>query len=579
MSARFLSRLSGLLLARRWITQSLAVLLLGASIFLGWQWEQRENSREIQQVSAQAKMLAGSLTSALAFHDTVTADEYVNALRLNDGIMAVGVYDRDGVIILGFAREGEVLPDRVSLRDPQIEGRAASVVEPVREGSLRLGHVYIRSAIEPISARISRYVAIGIVLLLAALLIAILGASNAATAAANRALQEQIAGREEAEAALRQAQKMEALGQLTGGVAHDFNNLLMAASSGLELLDRAKTEERREKLKGGIRDALNRGARITEQLLAFSRRRPLKIEIVRIDEQVGKIAELLNHSLRENVDVRFAIAEDVWPVELDSSQFDIAILNLAVNARDAMPKGGEICITARNCPAALAGQDAVEIVVGDEGTGMSAEEIEKAFEPFFTTKGVGRGTGLGLSQVYGFAQSSGGTVSIESELGIGTKVKLMLPRSTAAAPQVASESAALGNSLHGRRVLLVEDDLKLNELLREMLEGEGAHVVAATTAAAGLRLFEEEEIEAIISDMVMPGEMDGLDLARKVRENRADIPIVLMTGFSEAAGAALSEGFPLLRKPFTTANLIAVFTAAFHRDGASEDPTLRSPRS
>jgi signal transduction histidine kinase/CheY-like chemotaxis protein len=424
------------------------------------------------------------------------------------------------------------------------------------QANLELGTVYLRSIVEPLSARLSRYVAIGTILLLAALLIALLGASNAAAAAANRQLLEQIAAREQAEMALRQAQKMEALGQLTGGVAHDFNNLLMAASSGLELMQRTNDAARRDKFAEGIRNALDRGAQITGQLLAFSRRTPLNSEVLKLDEHIDTLASLLDHSLRENVSVRFSIAGDLWPVDVDVSQFDVAILNLAVNAKDAMPRGGQICIIAANRPGALEGRDAVEIAVEDEGVGMSAEQAEKAFEPFFTTKEVGRGTGLGLSQVYGFAQSAGGTVTIASEPDKGTTITVLLPRSLPAPETDAAEEAdAVHPSLQGLRVLLVEDDPNLNELVGQMLEEQGTQVLSAASAAEGLSLFEANPIDAVLSDMVMPGEMGGLDLARRMRELRHDFPVVLMTGYSAAAGPAAAEGFAVLRKPFTMAAL------------------------
>jgi signal transduction histidine kinase/CheY-like chemotaxis protein len=465
--------------------------------------------------------------------------------------------------VAGFAKPGEKVPDHVKRQAPQVHGADLVVVEPVQQANLELGSVYLRSLVEPLSARLSRYVAIGTILLLAALLIALLGASNAAAAAANRQLLEQIAAREQAETALRQAQKMEALGQLTGGVAHDFNNLLMAASSGLELMQRAKDQPRRDMLAEGIRNALDRGAQITQQLLAFSRRSPLHSEVLDLGQHIDKLASLLNHSLRENISVRFSIADDIWPIDVDVSQFDVAILNLAVNAKDAMPRGGQICIAAANRPGELEGRDAVEISVEDQGLGMSAEIAEKAFEPFFTTKEVGRGTGLGLSQVYGFVQSADAAVAIASKPGSGTTVTMLLPRSMPRAEEIDPRPGDGGHaSLRGSRVLLVEDDPNLNKLVGEMLEEQGIQVLAASTAAEGLSLFETQIIDAVLSDMVMPGEMGGLDLARRMRAMRDDFPVVLMTGYSEAAGPAAAEGFTVLRKPFSMAALASTLEAA-----------------
>ena len=569
MSEPVIQRLSRALLERQWITASFAVLLLAASLLLGWQWERRETAAQIREDSGQARILAGSLAGALAFDDAATAQEYTDALQRDASIRAAGVYGTDGRLVVGFARPGETLPRRIAASAPQVSDGRLTIVEPVREGSLELGHVYLRTSIEPLSARLSRYVAIGLVLVLAALLIALLGAANAAAAAANRELQEEVAAREQAERALNQAQKMEALGQLTGGVAHDFNNLLMAASSGLELLDRAKTDERRDMLKAGIRDALERGARITEQLLAFSRRRPVRSEVLRMQEHIGKLANLLDHALREDVSVKFSIDEGLWPVEVDLSQFDIALLNLAVNAKDAMPRGGLVCITAQNRPGALDGADAVAIGVEDEGSGMSREALEKAFEPFFTTKEVGKGTGLGLSQVYGFARASGGSASIDSRPGAGTTVTILLPRCEPPADERRADGEATGRaSLNRLRVLLVEDDPALNALVGDMLAEHGAQVIRATAAAEGLELFESAAIDAVLSDMVMPGAMNGLELARAVRERQPGVPVVLMTGYSEAAGEAAADGFAVLRKPFTIASLADSFESALRASAA-----------
>jgi signal transduction histidine kinase/CheY-like chemotaxis protein len=568
MSARTtIDAVSRGLLEKRWITGLIALFLLAAALVLAWQWERQQNAEQFRQASVQAAILAGSVSGALAFDDAITAGEYVDALRLDRQVQAAGVYGAEGDLVAGFGRNGERVPARVAAQDPYVEDGRLTVVVPVRQGNLALGHVYLRTSVEPFAARLSRYVAIGLILMLAALLIAILGAANAAAAAANRELQTQILAREQAETALAQAQKMEALGQLTGGVAHDFNNLLMAASSGLELMDRAKDDTRRERLKAGIRDALDRGARITEQLLAFSRRRPMQAEVVQIDEHVAKLAELLDHSLRENVTVRFEIAKGLWPVEVDLSQFDVAILNLAVNAKDAMPKGGLLTIRAQNRPGALDGRDSVEFSAEDEGVGMTPDALEKAFEPFFTTKDIGRGTGLGLSQVYGFVQAAGGRVSIDSTPFEGTKVTLLLPRCTPRGPPKARGSAAgEGGKLDGLCVLLVEDDASLNELVSEMLEEHGSHVVRALSAAEGLTKFDAHAIEAVLSDMVMPGEMDGLDLARRLRERSSDVPVVLMTGYSAAAGAAQTEGFPVLRKPFTLATLAECLEHVLERE-------------
>jgi signal transduction histidine kinase/CheY-like chemotaxis protein len=559
------ARLSRGLLARRWIPAALAILLLATSLLLAWQRERTEAANQARESNVQAEILAGSLTGALAFDDLEATNEHLTALRLDRDIRAAAVYDAQGRRVAGFAQRGE-LPASVRPHAPQVHGLDLTVVAPIRQGNLALGEVYLRTAIEPFSARVSRYLVIGIVIVLAALLIAILGASYSTAAAANEELEKQIAAREKAETALRQAQKMEAMGQLTGGVAHDFNNLLMAASSGLELMGRVKDPERIEKLKAGVREALDRGARLTQQLLAFSRRTPVKTEVVELQSRIDKLANLLDHALQENVEVKFDLAEDLWPIEVDASQFDVAVLNIALNARDAMPKGGHICILGRNRPDALDGEDAVELSLQDEGAGMTAEAIEKAFEPFYTTKDVGRGTGLGLSQVYGFTRASGGRVSIESEPGEGTTVTMLIPRCHKVEELAATRAtAATAPALAGVTVLLVEDDPSLNELVGQMLEELGSKVVHAANAREGIAAFVGAGVGAVLSDMVMPGGMDGLELARRLRGERADLPVVLMTGYSAAAGSAASEGFAVLRKPFTMDALAERLTEAIGR--------------
>ena len=271
MSGFILGRVRHALFEQRWITAALAVTLLAISLLLGWQLERRESADQLRQVNVQAQILAGSVAGALAFDDATTANEYLSALRLDESFRGAAVYGADGRLFAGLAVPGQALPANVTIHPPEISGRKVTVVVPVVQANLNLGSVYLTKIVEPLSTRISRYAAIGLILVFAAALIALLGAASAAAAGANRELQRQILAREKAEIALRQAQKMEALGQLTGGVAHDFNNLLMAASSGLELMQRSQDAERRQKFAEGIRNALDRGAQITQQLLAFSR--------------------------------------------------------------------------------------------------------------------------------------------------------------------------------------------------------------------------------------------------------------------------------------------------------------------
>jgi signal transduction histidine kinase len=509
----------------------------------------REHTR---QLVVQSQILAGSVAAALAFDDRATAQEYVDALRVNPEIDAAGVYALSGARVAGFATGPAALPATNKLAAPREAGGEIEVTAPVVQNGMALGSVYLRAPIEPWTRRLSRYIGIGIILVMAALLVAGLGSSYVAATEANRRLKAEMEARRKAEEALRQSQKMEAMGQLTGGVAHDFNNLLMAASSGLELLDRTQDAARRTRLKQGIREALDRGAKLTQQLLTFARRSPVKPEVVDIGQRVASLRSLLERSLREDITISTALPGDLWPVKVDVSQFEVALLNIAINARDAMPQGGAIALDARNVPGEDGAEDRVELSVRDEGIGMPPELIDKVFEPFFTTKGVGHGTGLGLSQVYGFARAAGGTVQIDSVEGEGTTVTLVLPRSLeplSAVEQPAGEPC----SPDGRRcrVLLAEDDGQVAEMVGQMLQDLGYEMRRVADAAEALALIDRGfEADVLLSDMVMPGEMGGLDLARAARARRPGLPVLLMTGYSAAAADVAEENIALLAKPF-----------------------------
>ena len=542
-------------LGKAWIAAVFAVVLLLLGVALALSNERSVANEQARRATVQAEILAGSVSAALAFDDQPTAQEYVKALHASPEIEAAGIYDQNGALFAGFADSGGPLPKHGAPHDPRVEKGRLSVAVPVAQGNLHLGTVYVRTIVEPWTRRASRYVAIGIILTLAALLIAVLGSAYSAASAAYNSLQRETDARERAETALRQAQKMEAMGQLTGGVAHDFNNLLMAASSGVELLQRSDDPKRRARLVQGIKDALDRGAKLTQQLLTFARRTQVKPEVIDVGVRLQGIRDLLDRSLREDVHVDFMLQDDLWPIEVDPAQFDIAIVNIAVNARDAMPRGGEIDIEAKNLPGGLEGEDAVEIRVVDHGTGMQPDTVEKAFEPFFTTKGVGRGTGLGLSQVYGFARAAGGMAHIESTMGEGTTVCLVLPRCMRSATQEARRATAKMPDLKNEKLLVVEDDDQIADMLQQMVSELGGRAIRASTAEEGLRLFEKESPDGIISDMVMPGEWDGLELVRQVRRRNGDVPVLLMTGYSSAAAQAREEGYTLLEKPFNLEQL------------------------
>jgi PAS domain S-box-containing protein len=386
---------------------------------------------------------------------------------------------------------------------------------------------------------------------------------------AHAALLAQVAEREHTERLLRQSQKMEAVGQLTGGIAHDFNNLLMVISGGLSILDRELTDERRRAIREAMRQAAERGAALTRQLLAFSRQKELYAKPIAIPRHVEGMKELLDGSLGGSVTVKTDFDPDVWPVCVDEGELGIALLNLCVNARDAMPQGGTITIAAVNRADireyGLTG-DFVELSVNDSGVGMDAETIARCLEPFYTTKDIGKGSGLGLAQVYGFAHGSGGSVQIESLAHKGTKVVLLLPRSNES-PSTTTRRGSVDDVSTAQglcRVLLVEDDVQVASLTSAMLAELGYEVIPVTTGQAALNeLAATPGIGLVLSDVMMPGGMDGMGLVREMRRRGMSLPVVLVSGFSAAAKRdAEDEGIPLLPKPYTLRDLAAQLTSA-----------------
>ena len=388
--------------------------------------------------------------------------------------------------------------------------------------------------------------------------------------AANEELRAQIAERERVEESLRHAQRIEAIGQLTGGVAHDFNNLLMVISGGLDMLGRQPDPARQRRLMDGMRQAAGRGAALTRQLLAFSRRQALQAVPVDLRRQIGSMRELLDRSLSGDVHVALDFGPELWPVEVDPGELELVILNLAVNARDAMPEGGTIEIRAGN----LAGWDAdglhgdfVRLAVIDTGTGMPPEVVARVFEPFFTTKDIGKGSGLGLAQVYGFARQSGGTVRIDTAVGRGTTIELLLPRS-AGVPQAEARPAAelrkMGAPGTRGHVLLVEDDDEVAALVGQMLGELGFGVTRAASAAAALgALADGRTIDLVFSDVLMPGGMNGVELARELRRRHPDLPVVLTSAYAgNAKRDADAAGIALLPKPYRLEELAAVTQTA-----------------
>jgi PAS domain S-box-containing protein len=375
---------------------------------------------------------------------------------------------------------------------------------------------------------------------------------------------------------LAQSQKMEALGHLTGSIAHDFNNLLMIVSGHAQLLRRRLTEPKHLQAIDAVHTAANRGESLTRQLLAFSRRQPLNPVLADLRERVEAVQEMLVGSLRGNVQLECDIAPEVWPVEVDIAELELALVNIAVNARDAMPGGGIITLSARNV--ALQKSDEVEQLEGDfvalamtdTGVGIAPDVLAKIFEPFFTTKALGKGTGLGLAQVYGFARQSGGTVIATSAVGSGTTITIYLPRKDAVLVKV-PEAPALQpvGSVEGT-VLVVEDNDEVARVTSSLVEQLGYRTSREATAADALnRLQRGDRFILVLSDIVMPGSMNGIALAQEMQNRYSRVPVLLTSGYSDAVQTAGSQ-FAILRKPFQLAALEKAIREALERGGGGE---------
>jgi PAS domain S-box-containing protein len=368
---------------------------------------------------------------------------------------------------------------------------------------------------------------------------------------AQRALQE-------AQAQRAQAQKMDALGQLTGGVAHDFNNLLMIVMGQAELLKRRLAGDPSVSASlAAIELAAQRGASLTGQLLTFARRQSVNPKVLNLCEHIAGFEVMLRSSLGSSARLATAVAADCWLVKVDPGELELALVNLALNARDAMPGGGTVTLTAENIenPAGLPSElrgEFVALSVADTGSGIAPDLLDKVFDPFFTTKEVGKGSGLGLSQVHGFAHQSGGTVMLKSELGHGTTVTLYLPRSRETV--AASEAEAAIDEGGTGRVLLVEDNPDVARASQLMLEQLGYSVTLVTDGAAALGAVEAEPFDLVMTDIVMAGSLDGVGVAQALRQRKPDLPVLLVTGYSDAASRVAGE-YTVLRKPFLMAEL------------------------
>jgi signal transduction histidine kinase/ActR/RegA family two-component response regulator len=543
------------------------VALLAIGALLAGQAEIVYRKQAQRQAEVQADILAASVSAALAFDDRAAMREYVEALKVNRTLGAAAIYNAAGQAVVVFNRQGAPPPPaRLEGLGSHFADRHVTVTRPVAEKGERLGTVYLATLPERWTAVLGRHSALALLTVLAFVLLGVvttaasqLQARARLLAEANARLREEMTARGKAEEALRQSQKMEALGQLTGGIAHDFNNLLQVVHGAFELIRRRPQDTARVTAwsENGMA-AAERGASLTRQLLAFSRSQKLELQPFVVADLIAEMRQLLVRTLGPDIELTFHLDEDRAPVMSDRTQLELAVLNLAINARDAMSNGGRLTISTgmrsigEGNPLLDPG-DYVELSVTDTGEGMAPEVIERAFDPFFTTKGVGKGTGLGLSQVYGVARQAGGAAQIASASGIGTTVTLFLMRSSGdeePAPTREEPPPILAPAV-GRSVLVVDDEAQVRALTAESLELLGYRVLQADSGSAALAVLEHETPDLMLFDYAMPG-MSGAELAGLVRVRLPDVPIVFASGHADtgAVETALGGQATILRKPF-----------------------------
>jgi signal transduction histidine kinase len=421
-------------------------ILLVAGFFISNYQDYLFRTQRLGEINAQSNILAASVTAPVAFNDVEAAREYVSALATNPQIEAAAVYDTRGKMFAGFSRARRPLPH--TLKEAQGRDGGLTVFTPIRQGSLALGTVYLTAIEEPSERRFARYAAIMLLAIMAALFLAVMGTAQRALRAANgeledralalavtnRRLETEMEERARAEEALRQSQKMEAIGQLSGAIAHDFNNLLMIIKGNLHLLQRKLTIAEDDRHIAAAMEGIRRAAALTQRILAFSRKQDLSPAPIEINDLIGGMDDLIRSSLREDIEVIKSFRSN-GRVVIDRNQMENVILNLVINSRDAMPRGGKLFLSTEDTrievgdAGEIAAGEYVKLTVRDTGIGMSEEVRAKAFDPFYTTKPMGQGTGLGLSTSFGFIGQSRGLMEIDSAPGKGTTITILLPRS------------------------------------------------------------------------------------------------------------------------------------------------------
>jgi signal transduction histidine kinase/CheY-like chemotaxis protein len=541
-----------------------AVALIAAGLVIGLLNERAYQISRTQALNAQAEVLSATVEPALVFQDRSTAMELVQALGANRQIASAAVYDATGQRVTQLQRPGAAAaPARLPVPPSKaLPGRHAVAV-PVMHEAKAIGLVYLRNSDESAALLIQRHAGVALLLITAVWLVLMAQSARNTHARASREvsqraaelaqlnadLQQQIERREAAEQALHQAQKMETLGQLTGGIAHDFNNLLQTVQGALDIISKQPADVERVGRWSRIGlEAAERGARVTAQLLAFSRSQKLEMRPVQVGPLVERLRELLPSAVGGGIEVAFEVADDGVPVLADAVQLELAVLNLCINARDAMPNGGRIMVATQT--EAIAGDAELPdgryllLSVTDNGVGMPEDVRTKAFDPFYTTKGVGKGTGLGLAQVYGIAKQSGGVARICSAAGSGTTVTIMLP-------QTADATAALDGPDHGgsdlppsARILVIDDDEGVRAFVCDVLTLHGYDCIAAADGQAGLEKLGQEAFDLLLVDYAMPG-ITGAQVATAALALYPTLPIIVASGYAESTALDAAMGRPV----------------------------------
>jgi len=550
---------------------AMLIVMIGIAVIMQTDSGYRDAREDFAR--SQAQLLAVSVAAAVDFDDPVAAKEAVNPLHVISSIRLAAVYDRSGRLIAGYDRAGEAVP-AIEQTIASLNANLIRASAPVEMRGQRIGTAYIQLDRQPLWRRVSRYGTLAVLIAAATLIVIGLGFAQRALRTANRELgkraealaqanellEEQVAQRAQAEDQLRQSQKMQALGQLTGGIAHDFNNQLTVIQGAADMLTRRDLPDaKRIRFARAIVQSATNAASLTSQLLAFARRQPLAPEWIDLNELIAEMDDLLDRTMGERIKVITDLAAPCR-VEVDRAQLQSAILNIASNARDAMVDGGTLTIATRDMPNGE-GRRMVGIEITDTGEGMDAETSDRIFEPFFTTKGPGHGTGLGLSQVYGFATQSGGDVTVASHPGKGTVLTLILPCVAANGEIAPREVAAELAEQPVADILVVEDNEDVGAFAEAMLAELGHRVTRASSGEEALEMCRSRSFDVVLSDVVMPG-MGGLKFADALAAERPSLPVVLATGYSQEIAEAGSGGRTVVMKPYRLATLSQALASA-----------------